>query len=287
MNNRGKSFYALFIFLVAEAIQIVAAAMILMITGLIKIIGIVVNSGWKGLSEAGGMNTILQQGVTQNMQYVISVLGIVICGLIFFFWYQAEIRVEVRTSKKILIDFKYFMILLCLGFGCQFAFSGFMNIIQKYLIKLFEDYAHQINTLQGGNSIIVLLLLAVIAPITEELIFRGVILHRTNRYISFLGANLLQATLFGIYHFNIVQGIYAALLGFLLGLIYKKFNTIIAPIILHMTVNISSYFLLLLPDKQYVAVIIMLVGIATMVVTLRFLKISSLFTEKEEVVNLA
>ena len=285
MNNRGKSFYALWIFLVAESIQIVAAAMILMITKLIKIIGIVANSGWKGLSESGGMNAILKQEVTQNMQYVISVLGIVICGIIFFFWYQWEIRGDVKNSKKILIDTKYFITLIFLGFGCQFALSGIMSIIQNYLIKLFEDYAHQINTLQEGNSVIVLLLLAVVAPITEELIFRGVILHRTNRYISFLGANLLQATLFGIYHFNIVQGIYAALLGFLLGLICKKFNTIIAPIILHMTVNISSYSMKLLPDKQYVPVIIMIVGIAIMVATLRFLKVSSVFDRSDKVVH--
>lgn len=282
MEDRGKSLYALWIFIIVQVIQIVASSVIIMIVVGIKLIGKSSTIGWKNLIRAGHINDILQNGIDQNTQYLASVLSILVCGFIFLYWYRYETRGELKGHVKQFLKFKNIILLLCLGFGCQFTISGGMSILQKYFVKLFEDYAKQIDSINGGNSIVVLLLIAIIAPITEELIFRGVILHKTNRSLSFFGANLLQATLFGIYHFNLVQGIYAGILGFLLGMIYKKFNTIIAPILLHMIVNISSYTLVLIPQSNHVMITLMLIGIIVVVLVLYQLGAGRLFERKNE-----
>ncbi len=58
--------------------------------------------------------------------------------------------------------------------------------------------------------------------------------------MPYMGANILQAILFGVYHGNIVQGSYAFLLGVFLGLVCFKLHSIFAAILLHMVINLSG-----------------------------------------------
>jgi membrane protease YdiL (CAAX protease family) len=136
-----------------------------------------------------------------------------------------------------------------------------MSLIQPIFHQLFDSYSDQMERLTSGSGIIVLILLIFAAPIAEELVFRGVILHKTSREIPFLGANILQALLFGIYHWNIIQGIYAAMIGLLLGWVYYKYKTILAPILLHMLINASSLLTILVEDTVIGYVLMTLLGV--------------------------
>ncbi len=275
MNEKGKSFYALFIFLIAEAIQIVVSVIMLAVVSVTKMLQMGSESGEESSVQ---IEQFLNSGINRETQYLISVLAILVCGIIFFFWYRYEVRGEVKMAQTLPLKTGNIILLVCLGLGSQFAISGAMSILQNFFVKLFEDYEKQINSLQEGSQIVVLLLVLIIAPVTEELIFRGVILHRTSRYLTFLGANLLQAVLFGIYHFNIVQGIYAAILGFVLGLVCKKFGTVLASIFLHIAVNLSSYLMVFMPQNIFVIIGMTIIGAVLMIVTLKRFEIKTLFT---------
>ena len=50
--------------------------------------------------------------------------------------------------------------------------------------------------------------------------------------------NLLQAVLFGIFHQNLIQGVYAALLGFLLGYLAWRYDSLLVPIFMHFLYNL-------------------------------------------------
>jgi len=202
----------------------------------------------------------LSSTMSQSTIYLFSVIAIIVCGVVFFFWYRQETCGEVRGKLGKLFTKKNIVLFILLGIGCQFFVSGIMGMIQPYFTKTFENYTETIESLFSGKDIIVLLLLVFVAPVAEELIFRGMILHRANSMMPFLEANLMQAVLFGVYHGNIVQGIYATALGFLLGLVYRKFNTIYAPIFLHMIVNASSLLMLLLPKAGFVNIILVITG---------------------------
>ena len=76
------------------------------------------------------------------------------------------------------------------------------------------------------------------APVIEELVFRGLILHYCS---GFMAANLIQALLFGLYHGNVIQGIYAFIFGLLLGFIAIKTDSLIIGMLLHMIINGSLY----------------------------------------------
>jgi len=208
----------------------------------------------------------------EGYSYLVSVIAVAVCGVIFFFWYQRETLGEVHGSYKSVLKGKYPGLFILLAIGCQFFFSGLMNIVTPLFQELFNDYSATMQTLTSGNIFVVLLLMAVVAPISEELVFRGVIMHIASRYVTFLGANMLQAVFFGLYHGNIIQGIYAAFLGFLLGMIYQKFQSIYAPILLHVLINISSNLMVLFSDTMVSYVVSLIVGMVCTVISLYFIK---------------
>ncbi len=77
----------------------------------------------------------------------------------------------------------------------------------------------------------------ILIPVVEEVMFRRIVFRILRRWIRFSGAMVVSALLFGAYHGNLVQLVYAALCGVLLAYLYEKYDSILAPIISHMTMN--------------------------------------------------
>ena len=67
--------------------------------------------------------------------------------------------------------------------------------------------------------------------------------------MPFMAANVLQAVLFGVYHMNWIQGVYAFVLGMILGFTARYFNSLWAAILLHAAVNGSAELLALIPES--------------------------------------
>jgi membrane protease YdiL (CAAX protease family) len=254
--------------LAAEAIQIITVGILQFIYGIDLVIQAKIHGQGSSLADSEGLQALIEKGMAGEVLYLISVIAVAVCGIVFFFWYRKEIRGEVRGSLSKLFTVRNIILLIFLGIGCQFFITGFMSVIQKYFTRLFDAYVKQMDQLQDGNIITVLLLFIIIAPITEELVFRGVILHKANQYVSFLGANILQALLFGLYHWNVIQGFYAAILGFILGAIYYKFRSIVASMLLHMAVNSSSFLIILFPDKVWASYLLIFGGVVLLIITL-------------------
>jgi membrane protease YdiL (CAAX protease family) len=248
------------IFLAAEAIQYVIVFGLNILYGIFIGSQLILKKGPEGMSDPAKYTEAVNQAVSGNMIYTVSVFAVIVCGAAFFLWYRHEIRWEPRGSLYQILTLKNIPLIIFLGIGCQFFVTGIMNLTQKYFGQLFTDYANQIDRLTSGNIILVLFLMTIIAPITEELVFRGMILHMSNRFLTFWGANILQAMLFGVYHQNIIQGIYAAALGLLLGIVYRKFRSIFASIFLHMVINTSSFLVLLFPDNSMGSIILTAMG---------------------------
>jgi hypothetical protein len=92
-----------------------------------------------------------------------------------------------------------------------------------------------------------LLYSCIMAPISEELIFRGITLRQFNKCLPFWLANILQALCFGIFHLNLIQGAYAFALALILGYVCKKSSNLCCSMLLHMLFNfwgtvITDYF---------------------------------------------
>ena len=93
-------------------------------------------------------------------------------------------------------------------------------------------------SLEGSNSRVMLLVLyaCLIAPVTEELLLRGVVLKNLSRVSQRFGI-FLSAFLFAVMHENLPQMIFTFPLGVLLAYITIRHNSLMPAIMVHMSVN--------------------------------------------------
>ena len=82
-----------------------------------------------------------------------------------------------------------------------------------------------------------LLLAAVLAPLAEEVAFRGVIFSWLRRRLSFLPAAILQALPFGLLHIQLEHVLYATLLGAMLALARERGRSLWVPVAIHVVIN--------------------------------------------------
>jgi len=88
-----------------------------------------------------------------------------------------------------------------------------------------------------------LLCVGIVAPICEELMFRGLIYTRMRLLMKGPYVILITAILFGVFHGNALQFLYALLLGLILAYVMETYHSIAAPILLHMSANLISWLL--------------------------------------------
>ncbi|MBE6536487.1 MAG: CPBP family intramembrane metalloprotease [Ruminococcaceae bacterium] len=95
----------------------------------------------------------------------------------------------------------------------------------------------------------ILLVVVVIGPIVEELIFRKLLMDKLGMYGDRL-AIFVSAIAFGLFHANFYQLFYAMMLGAVLAYLYSKTSNIWYPIGLHMVINfLGSAIPMLIMDK--------------------------------------
>lgn len=102
-----------------------------------------------------------------------------------------------------------------------------------------------------GNLTSMVIMAVIMAPIFEEIVFRGIIQKGLiNNGISPQKAIWLSAILFGIVHGNPWQLIGAVLLGYVLGLVYFKTKSLLMPILLHAFNNGVSALLITFGETE-------------------------------------
>lgn len=90
------------------------------------------------------------------------------------------------------------------------------------------------------SPIILIISVAIIAPIYEEIIFRGIFLKGMAKKMNPTVALVISALFFALVHLNIPQGINAFLLGLVIGAIYLKTESIYLSIFAHFVNNVLA-----------------------------------------------
>lgn len=107
----------------------------------------------------------------------------------------------------------------------------------------------------------ILVVVPFVAPIAEEMLFRGVILDGLLTNYSIKKSIIISSLLFGIFHFNVVQGVNAFFGGLLIGFMYIYTKSLIWSIITHTMINIFVLLLALTPNVWYMYILgLILIG---------------------------
>lgn len=116
-----------------------------------------------------------------------------------------------------------------------------LNLIIFNLNKLIE-FTNRYN--QKEIVWFTILSIGIIGPILEEYLFRGILYNKLKEFNNQKKSMILTGIIFALIHLEFSQIIYAFILNFLMIFIYEKFKTIKAPIILHISLNLSTLLLL-------------------------------------------
>lgn len=187
----------------------------------------------------------LMEAVTGDFSVLISLIYAVIAALALGFWYWKKFvpkKVPKREFGQI-INLKMFIGLLILMIGMQYLSTYIVGLTYVINPSWYNTYEFLMENMGFSDvSILLALYSIIIAPISEELIFRGVTLHYAKRVMPFWVANIFQAVLFGVFHGNVVQGVYAFVVGLFCGYVCHRGGSIYLSILFHMLFNLWGTF---------------------------------------------
>ena len=175
-----------------------------------------------------------------------------ILPFIIFYWLMK--RLKSTEIEKESINLKTFLIYI----GITMTLIWIGNMIGSILTALLGSAIHNnisnpVNQLINSTDLwFNFIIICVIAPIFEEIVFRKLLIDRTIQFGARVSI-ILSAVLFGLYHGNLNQFCYAFLLGGFLGYVYVKTGKIHYTIILHAITNFIGSIVVLFFAKSVAA----------------------------------
>ncbi|MEP4946586.1 MAG: type II CAAX endopeptidase family protein [Flavobacteriaceae bacterium] len=151
-------------------------------------------------------------------------------------------NMSVGRSIRISIGFIIFNVVLLK------ILKNFINIDEVELADLILNPEAEIAaTLRTYGFFVAFLSAAVLGPVYEEIIFRGAILGSVEKHLGFIAANIFQACLFAIIHFDLRLFVFYFIFGIITGMYVRKTGGLRTGIILHMA---NNFFVLVLLSRM-------------------------------------
>ena len=120
--------------------------------------------------------------------------------------------------------------------------NGLLNVIELYR---YSPTFQEISQIQFDTPIwLGILSYGILAPLGEEVVFRGVVYGQLKKVMKVPAAIVLSGLAFGLFHGNLVQAVYATVIGVLLALVYELYGTLAAPMVFHSVANLFVYIVL-------------------------------------------
>ena len=162
----------------------------------------------------------------------------------------------VNEKKKMSVGQWIIAFFMC--YACIYL-SNILGLLFTGIIEHFKGNPVQ-NTILNITSLIspitAFFIMVICAPIVEEIVFRKLLVDRASKYGE-KTAIILSGLMFGLFHGNLNQFVYAFTFGCFLAFIYTRTRNIIHVILLHMGINFMGSILgqLVLEKSGYMDIV--------------------------------
>lgn len=183
----------------------------------------------------------IQQG---NPLMILNFVQELITLACFGLWYYfREKKYQYRPNYKKAFSIKNVLSIAGIAFLGQYALDLLMILVYFVMPGIFAQYVDLMKNLEinAANPVLMIFCVGIFGPLVEEVLFRGMVFGKLRRAFSFWPAALISGAIFGLYHMNLVQGIYAGVFGIILAYVFEKTETIWGCYLLHAFFNLSSY----------------------------------------------
>jgi hypothetical protein len=239
MNKAGNFFKSFIPILLVFIIQIAVTIPVMIIYGIRTMTE---NSGDIEALFQSLMSATSNQTVTQTINIAYGICALIIFGI----WYQKIFVKPFRNKPKHYptgFSFHTIVAIIFLATGLQYVCTLVVDLIGMVQPAWITQYNALMETAGYSDASLILIVYTVlVAPIAEELIFRGLTFRYARHALPFWLANIWQALLFGVLHMNLVQGIYAFSIGLFLGWVCHRGRGIKYSILVHIVFNIFGCF---------------------------------------------
>ena len=161
--------------------------------------------------------------LVRNITDAGNIFGSATAILVFYKKQKIAFLPTVKTHRQTL-SLKQVAIIIILLLGCQFVFNQVTNIFEVALNVIGFSAKKEVELATvGHHSIMYFLYAAFMGPLVEELVMRGGIAYRLQKYGKVFSI-IFSAIVFGFFHMNFVQGVFAFLVGIMLAYIAIEYS---------------------------------------------------------------
>jgi membrane protease YdiL (CAAX protease family) len=135
---------------------------------------------------------------------------------------------------------------VAVGLGCQFGlipllYLPFEQVDHKLSHQLGQQTRNEVGAAHTSLTVLVVLLfIAIGAPLVEELFFRGLLLRSLAEWVNPVAAVIMSGLLFALAHFETLQFAGLAVFGIILGVMAWQFGRLGPGIAAHMSFNFAA-----------------------------------------------
>lgn len=185
----------------------------------------------------------------ESLPYIIaSGMGLQLSGLLAWYLFKQFTQYSSRNNpatamRSIQIG--------AIGFVCAYLLLIPSMLVWRFLLDLFNfEYEFQLPVLlvqNGGTTTemaLLALLVVIVAPVCEELVYRGFLFRYFNERLPLAAAIAIPSAIFALMHFNLYSFFPLFILGAALCVVYKITGNILSSITLHGLFNLLNLLLI-------------------------------------------
>ncbi|MBE5746019.1 MAG: CPBP family intramembrane metalloprotease, partial [Clostridiales bacterium] len=186
------------------------------------------------LSFFMGTTNIVNTKIYKILATTLSQVSFLLIFLFILKTKKLSLKESLETKR---LNIKQVLILITISLICLFLISPIINVFDSFLEFIGVTSSElPININKPINFIYLILTMGIFAPITEEILFRGVIFgglkNKGNKF-----AIIISSLMFMLIHLNLHQTIYQFVLGIILALVVMYTNNIFSSILIHFINN--------------------------------------------------
>lgn len=185
------------------------------------------------INDAQAVTEKLQQMMEVNASYI-TVASAVMAVIFFGRMYLKERNSFLKENNKEINTF------VMIAFGVMLSMAAGSILSAMNIDNIYGSYEKTSSLLLNGNIVYRLFALGVITPAAEEIIFRGLVFNRVKKQYGSLYGIVVSSVMFGVFHFNLVQGLYAFIIGMAFAYCYELTGDLKVPVYMHMSINVLT-----------------------------------------------
>ncbi len=234
LTTAGYILFMIFVYMALQGVCIFIA----MIAGM----GYAVHKGYIAIDtidKIADYNILTSSPETNSIYIWAMAIGLFIAtvAMLLFIHFTNGYKIKTNILKSISLNSLFLSTMLI--FSAMLALNIFVQWFQleDHLSQQFEGLTH---------NIIGIVTVSLLAPLLEEVLFRGAIQgYMMKRYTPW-GTIICASLAFGILHWNPVQTVYATLLGIIFGWIYYRTGSLLSVIVGHVLNNSVATIIMLM-----------------------------------------